>query len=272
MPCSAEQNIEAVMKRYLALCWDLTRRDFLVRYQGTVLGVCWPLAYSLLNLLIFAFAFALVLRVRWPAAANGTTQIPSILMIFCGLIPYFFIAEVVVRAPTVIVGSPNYVKKVKFPLELLPVTVVNVGLLLLVVNLFILILSARVAAGIFSASVFLFPIILLPFFLLAVGLSWLLAAIGVFFRDVAQIMPLFTQVLMFTAPVCYPREAVPNQWQALLGLNPLTYFVQALRDIALLGTGVNWPAWLTQVIVGSLVCFLGYTVFARTRYDFADLL
>lgn len=260
------------MKKYLGLCWDLTQRDFLVRYQGTALGLCWPLAYSLLNLSVFAFAFALVLRVRWPAAANGTGQIPSTLMIFCGLIPYFFISEVVIRAPMIIVGAPNYVKKVKFPLELLPVTVVNVGLLLLVVNLLILVLAARVTVGIFSASVFLFPVILLPLFLLAAGLSWLLAAIGVFFRDLAQVVPLLTQVLMFTAPVCYPREAVPNQWQAVLELNPLTYAVQALRDITLLGVGVNWPAWLAQMAVATLIFLLGYTVFARTRYDFADLL
>lgn len=253
------------------LAWDLTRRDLAQRYRGTVLGAFWPFLYGALSLLIFTYVFSVVLKVRWPVAA-GDTPASGALMIFAGLVPYLFVAEVISRAPASIVSVPNFVKKVRFPLRVLPVVVVGSAMLLSLVNAGLLVIAAGIARGGLPATAWLLPLAYLPLGLFALACAFALSSLGVFFRDLGQISPLVAQLLMFLAPVCYPLEQVPDSVRAVVDANPLTYFTGVFRGLVLQGTPLQWDAWIMQTLLWSGLLVLAAWLFRRTRPMFADLL
>jgi lipopolysaccharide transport system permease protein len=244
---------------------QLTKRDFMQRYKGTFLGILWPVLYSLLFLTIFSFVFTVVLSVRW-----GTASGSGALMIFCGLVPHLFIAEVMGRSPTVILGAANFVKKVIFPVQLLPVVAVNSAFALCIINIILLIIFS-IVDGVGSAETIVIMMMLcLPLYLFALGLGWLLSSVGVYFRDISQIAPVLTQLMMFMAPVFYPIENIPENIRTYFYLNPLTYFVEAFRD-SLHGT-FSLSGWLVATLVYALFALGSMLIFRRLRVAFGDLL
>jgi lipopolysaccharide transport system permease protein len=259
------------MKQTLWLGLLLTRREVSQRHRGTILGALWPFLNAGLLLALFTFVFSLVLKVRWSVGGEARSN-EGALMIFAGLVPYMFIAEVLTRSATCVTAVPNFVKKVRFPLALLPGVVVSSAAVFAMINALILICAAGLLWRSMPATALMLPLLFVPLVLFALGLAFLFGALGVFFRDLSQICPLLAQLAMYLAPVCYPASAVPSAFIPLMALNPLTWFVTTFRDLTLDGRPILLGDWAVQTLVCLGFALAGFAFFQRTRRSFADLL
>lgn len=261
----------ALLRSRWALLRQLLVREVLGRYRGSWLGLGWTLLTPLLMLLIYAFVFGVVLPARWPAVP-GVAELGLLgfaLTLFAGLIVFNLFAEVLGRAPTLITSQPNYVKKVVFPLALLPLAALGAALFHALVSFGVL-LAVLGLLGLWHWQALLLPLLLAPMLLALAGLAWLLAALGVFVRDTAQFMGMVTTALLFMSPIFYPLSALPPAMQPWLLLNPLTLPVEAVRAALIWGTPLPWGALGWYTLVAAAVAVLGWTFFARTRPGFAD--
>jgi lipopolysaccharide transport system permease protein len=246
---------------------QLIKRDVLLRYRGAMFGVLWIFLSPLLMLTIFAFVFGHVFQARW---AQQTGGVPFSILLYAGLIAFNIFAETVSRAPTAVRGYPSYVKKIIFPLEILPLVPLGASLVHAVFNLLLLI-SALAWTGNLHPAIVLFPVLLAPLILFSLGLSWFLAAWGVFIKDMTQIVPVFVQMLLFLSPVFYPIQAVPEKLQPIYLHNPLGAVIEACRA-AVIGTPVPWAAWGLALLLSVVVLMLSYAFFQHSREEFADVL
>lgn len=259
--------ITAHLYRQRYLLGQLIKRDVLLRYRGAYFGLLWIFLNPLIMLAIFSFVFGQIFLARWPDQAGG---IPFALNLYCGLIAFNIFAETVGRAPAAVRGHPSYVKKIIFPVEILPIVPLGAALTHAGFNLLIL-LAALAWTGHLNAGVILFPVLLLPLLLTALGLAWFLAAWGVFIKDMSQIVPVFVQMLMFLSPIFYPAQAVPASLRPLFEHNPLGAVIEALRA-ALAGIAINWASWSAALSLALVACLLGYAFFQHSRDEFADAL
>ena len=259
--------IAAGLARNRYLLGQLVRRDVLLRYRGAMFGVLWIFLSPLLMLAIFAFVFGHVFQARWPEQREG---LPFWLILYCGLIVFNVFGETVARAPAAVRSFPSYVKKIIFPVDILPLVPLGAALTHAAFNL--LILAAALAfTGNLSAGILLFPLLLLPVVLLGIGASWFLAAWGVFIKDMSQIVPLFVQMLLFLSPVFYPVSAVPAGLTLLYRYNPLGAVIEAARA-AMSGRPVPWAACSAALAAGIAAAILGHAFFQHSRDEFADAL
>lgn len=252
------------------LIWQFTRRDVLARYRGSLLGLGWSFLTPLLMLAVYTFVFRVIFKARWADAPVGDFEFA--LQVYAGLIVFMLFAEVVSRAPRLVLDQPNLVKKVVFPLEILPWVAVLAGLFHLALNLVALLGAAAIARGGLSPSVLALPLVLAPFVPLLLGLAWFLAALGVYVRDVGQVTTLAVSLLMFLSPVFYPVSSLPEQWQPWLRANPLTPVMEQLRHVTLDGRWPDWSQLLLELLIASAVAWAGARWFAATRKGFADVL
>ena len=249
---------------------ELVRRDIAGRYRGSALGVLWSLAAPLLLLAAFTLVFGVVFPSRWgtaPAGAKGFA-----LLLFPGILIHALLAEPFGRAPVMIASVPNYVKKVVFPLELLPVVAVATALFHALLGFVVLCLALIVLSDGIPVTAVALPLVLAPLLLVTVGVSWLFAALGVYLRDIAQITGLVTMLLMFISPVFYPVSALPPAIRPWIDLNPLTIPLESARDALIFGRWPDWSALALYAIVAGLVAWGGYWLFQRSRKGFADVL
>lgn len=253
--------------RHRYLLGQLIKRDVLLRYRGAYFGLLWIFLNPLIMLGIFSFVFGQIFQARWPAHTNG---IPFVLNLYCGLIAFNIFAEAIGRAPGAVRSYPNYVKKIIFPVEILPVVPLGAALIHAFFNSIIL-AGALAWTGNLHSSILLFPVLFIPLLLFGLGVSWFLAAWGVFIKDMSQIVPVFVQMLMFLSPVFYPVQAVPEVLRPIYTINPLSSVIEALRA-SLSATAIDWFSW-SITLVFSLVAFvLGYAFFQHNRDEFADAL
>ena len=256
--------------RNRALIGLLTAREVAGRYQGSVLGLAWSLFHPLLMLVVYTFVFSVVFRARWGLAEESKTQFA--LVLFAGLMAYTLFAEVLNRAPSLIVSNVNYVKKVVFPLEVLPWVTLGSGLFHFIVSVAVWLIAYVLLVGMPPLTVLLLPVVLVPLVLGVMGLAWLLASLGVYLRDVAQVIGVLTTTLLFLTPIFYPLEILPDNFRFWISLNPLSAIVAWTRDVLIWGREPDWIAygWFT---LGSLaVAWLGFAWFQKTRKGFADVL
>lgn len=259
--------IAAGLARHRYLLGQLVKRDVLLRYRGAMFGVLWIFLSPLLMLAIFAFVFGHIFQARWPEQREG---LPFWLILYCGLIVFNVFGETVSRASAAVRSFPSYVKKIIFPVDILPLVPLGAALVHAGFNLLIL-AAALAVTGNLSAGILLFPLLLLPVVLLAVGAAWFLAAWGVFIKDMSQIVPLFVQMLLFLSPVFYPVSAVPPGLTFLYNANPLGAVIGAARA-AVLGLPVPWAAWSASLALGFAAAILGHAFFQHSRDEFADAL
>lgn len=247
----------------------MTLRDIGGRYKGSAIGLAWSMAIPLFMLLVYTAVFGGIFKARW--GGSGSTMDFS-LQLFCGLLLHGMLAECLMRSPQKLIEHSSYVKKVVFPLEILPLTGVGGALFHAVISLLLLLITVLVVRGGLPVSVVTVPVVLLPLVLFCAGSSWFLAAITVYVRDVSQLTGLLATVLLFLSPIFYPLEMIPEQFRGLMILNPLTVPVEQLRVVVLSGHWPDWPAlaWHTAACV--LVAWLGYAWFQKTRKGFADVL
>jgi lipopolysaccharide transport system permease protein len=262
--------------RHRELLRQLTWREVTGRYRSSLLGFGWSFITPLVTLSAYTFVFGLVFRARWPQAATTAGTNGSLgsfgLTLFAGLIAFTFFAECLTRAPGIITASPNYVKKVVFPLEVLPVSVVGSALFHAAISVIVLLIAHQILQGVVDWSAVFLPIVFVPLVLLALGTTWFFASVGVFFRDAVHTVVLVAQVLMFMTPVFYPIDAVPHAFRWILELNPLTPLVENARRVTVQGQPPDWPSLGLSFVVGSLVAVVGYAWFVSTKRAFADVI
>lgn len=253
------------------LLHQLTRRNILGRYRGSFLGLLWSFLNPLLMLLVYSFVFGVLLRQSWGDAGTGAPG-EFALGLFAGLSLFNLFTETVTRAPSLILENANYVKKVVFPLEIFPVALVGEALFHGLISFSILFLGQLLLLHGLQGTVLFLPLVLVPVLVLALGLSLLLAALGVFVRDVGYAIMVVTTILLFMSAVFYPLHVVPAAFQKYFMLNPMAVFVENTRRIVMWGQPPDWP-WLAYAAGLSLVTFcLGYTFFEATKKSFADVL
>lgn len=264
----------ALVRRLWALrglVWQFTRREIEGRYRGSLLGLLWTFVQPLTLLATYTLVFGSVFKARWPEARDGGLH-EFALALFCGLIPYNLLAECVQRAPNLVVAVPNYVRKVVFPLEVLPLASLGSALFHAAASLAVL-LAAQLAGGLgLSWTALLLPLVLLPLVFLSLGLAWFLASLGVFVRDVGHLVGLLVQVLLFATPIFYPPTALPAPLRPWLALNPLVDVVENLRRVLLWGRLPEWPALGLWLLITLLAMLLGQAWFMKSKRGFADVL
>ncbi len=256
--------------RQRTLIWQFARRDVLARYRGSLLGLGWTFLTPLMMLAVYTFVFRVVFKARWSDGTGGDFEFA--LQVYAGLIVFGLFAEVANRAPRLVLDQPNLVKKVVFPLEILPWVAVLAGLFHLVLNVVVLLAAVAIARGGLPLSTLSLPLVLASFVPMLLGLGWFLAAIGVFVRDVGQITTLLVSLLMFLSPVFYPISMLPERWQPWLRANPLTPMIEQMRRVVLEGSLPDWSQLLLNLAVGIVVAWLGARWFNATRKGFADVL
>lgn len=250
---------------------QFTRREIEGRYRSSLLGLAWSFINPLALLAVYTFVFGVVLKQRWPGtAAEGLTQFG--LVLFAGLIAFGIFSECVSRAAGLIVSTPNYVKRVVFPLELLPVSVLGSALFHAAVSLGVLLAAHLSLGGVPRLSWLLIPLVLLPIVFISLGLLWTLASLGVFIRDLTYTVTLAVQILFFVTPIFYPATAIPPSMRAVVEYSPLATVVEALRAVIFTGALDQWRSLLWSGLIGLTVMLLGYAWFMRTRRAFGDVI
>lgn len=249
---------------------QMTRREVVGRYKGSVMGLLWSFLNPVLMLVIYTFVFSVVFKARWGDGHETKSQFA--IMLFTGMIVHALFSDILNRAPTLILNNANYVKKVVFPLETLVAVVAGSALFHALVSLLVLVAAIVVLQGQLAWTVVLTPIVLAPLLVLALGTGWLVASLGVFLRDVGQVVGVLTTVLLFLSPVFFPISAIPEFLQPWMRANPLTFIIEQTRGVLILGHTPDWLGLAGYLAVASVVAWLGYAWFQKTRKGFADVL
>lgn len=245
-------------------------REVLGRYRGSVMGILWSFLNPLFMLAVYTVVFSVVFNARWGSGSDSKTEFA--LVLFAGLMMFNLFAECINRAPGLILSNVNYVKKVVFPLEIMPVVMLLSALFHGLISLGVWFLAYLVFFGLPHTTVLYLPLIVLPFVLLIIGLSWGLASLGVYLRDVSQFIGVTTTVLMFLSPIFYPATALPEHYRHLLYLNPLTPVVEQTRDVLFWGKAPDFAMLGIYWLVTAIIAWLGFAWFQKTRKGFADVL
>lgn len=250
---------------------QLVRREILGRYRGSVLGLAWSFFNPMLMLVVYTFVFSVVFNARW-GVGGEETKAQFAIVLFVGMNMFGVFAETINRAPTLITSNANYVKKVVFPLEVLAVVAVVAAMFHTFIGLIVLMLALVVSQGGVPITALSLPLVMIPLILFSLGIAWLLASLGVYVRDVAQTVGIATTVIMFLSPVFYSTSALPEPYKSLLLLNPLTFIIEQARATVIFGHWPHWPSLLFYAVGASLIAWLGYWWFQKTRTGFADVL
>ncbi|BEO03290.1 ABC transporter permease [Serratia marcescens] len=252
------------------LIYTLTKREVISRYRGSVFGLLWSFFTPILMLVVYTFVFSVVFQAKW--SEGQTSKSAFALVLFSGLIIFNLFSECVNRAPTTILANSNYVKKVIFPLEILPWVNMGAALFHFFISCSVWLVFYIFEVGIPHATILLLPFILLPLVLMVMGLSWILSSLGVYLRDVGQLVGIITMVLMFLSPIFFPISALPAEIKPLLSLNPLAVFIEQARDVMYWGRIPDFYSWVKALVSGSLIAWFGFFWFQRTRKGFADVI
>jgi lipopolysaccharide transport system permease protein len=265
-------EIAASLWRNRDLVFQLTKREVLGRYRGSLMGLGWSLFHPIIMLTIYTFVFSVVFRAKWPGLSDDRSMADFALLIFAGMIMHGIFAECINRAPGLILSNPNYVKKVVFPLEILPWVAMASAVFHAGVSVAVMLMAQVLVDAKLPWTATLFPVVLLPLLLIAVGSAWFLSSLGVFIRDIVQITGFITTILLFVSPVFFPVSAVPDQFQPWLKLNPLTFVIESTRSVLIYGRTFDWLTWTCYVMVGLTMTCAGFWWFQKTRRGFADVL
>jgi lipopolysaccharide transport system permease protein len=257
--------------RHRDLLWQMTERDTRSRYRGSAAGLFWSAINPLLMLTVYTFFFSEVFQARWGSAPRAD-RIDFALILFVGLLLHGFLSESIVRAPQLVVGQPNLVRKVVFPLEVLPLVAVGSALFHFAVGFAIWLVFHIAASGLPPATAWLLPVVLLPLAVMTLGFCWLLASLGVYLRDVTFVMPFVATVLLFASPIFYPLDALREPFHSIVRLSPLTFPVEAARRLLFEGQPPSWSALGIYAVVSLVVAYAGLVWFQGTRKGFADVL
>ncbi len=256
--------------QHRSLTLEMAKRDVLGRYREASFGLLWSLISPFLMLLIYTLAFGYVLKSRWPGTSGNIGDYAMLL--FVGLIVHGFFAECMNRAPGLIVGNPNLVKRIVFPLQVLPWMVVLSALFHAIANSIVFMLLNLAMRGEIAPTLPLLPLVLLPLAVAALGVGWLLSSLSVFLRDIAQVTGVAATALLFLSSAIVPVDTLPAKYQLVFRLNPLTFIIDQAREVAFWGRLPDWSGLGLYLAGALLFAYAGYAVFQKTRPGFADVI
>ena len=258
------------LRRHYALVTQMTKRDVIGRYRGSFIGLFWSFFNPLLMLGVYTFVFGFIFKSRWTGQSAGQFEFAVIL--FAGLNINSMFAECANRAPTLIIENRNFVKKIVFPLETLSWSTLGSALFHLLISTLVLLGFSLLIRGFIPWTAVFFPVVVAAFVPFVAGLIWFLGALGVFLRDLKHAIGIITAMLMFLAPIFYPKELIPEQYRDLLYLNPLTTIVEASRDVLIWGRMPDWGMLGAYTIAACLFAWVSFSWFERARKGFPDVL
>lgn len=269
-PVSPRSMVKSIVGQW-HLIHQMAKREIQSKYKGSSLGLLWSIITPMVMLTIYTFLFSVVFKAKWNVGQNES-KYEFAIVLFAGLLTHAFLAEVLNKSPSLITSNVNYVKKVVFPLEIMAIVNILVCMFNTVISIAVLLVAiALVKHSIPLTAVFL-PFVLLPLVVLASGLSWLLASLGVYIRDIGQSITIVTTILTFLSPIFYPVSAVPEILRPWLMLNPLTFIIEQVRNVMIWGTMPDFQGLLIYLVCSIFVCWGGYLWFQKTRKGFADVL
>lgn len=257
--------------KYRNLIGTMAYRDIIGRYRGSVIGLAWSFFNPLLMLTIYTFVFSVVFKAKWNSDLGGG-QGEFAVILFAGMIVFNLFSECISRAPTLILSNANYVKKIVFPLEILPWVVLGNAMFHGAISIFVLCVAQLLVFHAIPLTFLLLPVIMAPFLFGIIGVCWILAAVGAYLRDLSQIIGVLITVLMFTSPLFFPLSALPEHLQPFLMLNPLSYFIEETRAIVLFGKLPSFNGLLIAYVASFITAFIGYAFFQKVRKGFADVI
>ena len=237
-----------------------------------MLGLAWSFFSPLLMLAIYTFVFSVVFKSSWTGSGSNSSTTEFALLVFVGMIVHGLFSEVLTRAPGIILINVNYVKKVIFPLEILPAVALGAALFHCLVSLVVLLAAFLLFNGYVQWTIFFVPIVFLPLVILTLGCAWILGSLGVFLRDIGQMMGLVTTVLMFLSPVFFPVTSLPEAYRPWMMANPLTFIIEQSRDVLIWGNVPDWRGLGLYTLAASFIAWGGYAWFQKTRNGFSDVL
>lgn len=256
-------------KRFTFVTGQMIRRDIAQRYRGSVGGLFWAMVQPLLMLVVYTLVFGSVLKVKWPGV-EGTLDYALIL--FIGLVPYMFVSESLSRAPALIVNNANLVKKVVFPLHVLPLMSVTTAAIHALIALIVWAVFFACVKAAVPWTVVVLPAMWLPLIVATLGVSWAFAALGTYFRDLIHAIGPITLALMFLSPIFYSMEMAPEPLKPFLGINPMTFAIEAARNLMFHSQWPSAVAYSSQLLGSLVVAALGFMLFQRSRPGFVDAL
>lgn len=262
----------ASLWRSRTLVRQLVRSDVLGRYKGSLMGIAWSFFNPLLMLTIYTFVFSIVFNSRWAMPGLANNRFAFALVLFVGLIFHGLLSECISRAPGLIINNANYVKKVVFPLEVLAWVALSSAHFHALISLLVLFCAQLVIMHMLPWTVVLLPLIVVPFALMTLGITWMISATGVYLRDIAQVTGIVSSALMFLAPVFYPLSSLPEEYRSWLYLNPLTFPIEQARSVLINAELPDWVGLGWYALVSILVACMGFWCFQRARRGFSDVL
>lgn len=254
------------------LIYQMTKRDILSKYKGSAVGVLWSLINPILMLVIYTLVFSVIFKARWGNSAVDEPKTQFAVILFVGLIVHAFLAECLVRAPNLILQYSNYVKKVVFPLEILPIVTVLAAVFQSIISFMVLIAAFFLFNGYLHWTIVFAPFVFLPLIILTLGLVWLISSLGVYIRDIGQSIGIIVTVLMFLSPVFYPLSALPPAMQHVVLLNPLTYIIEQSRAVIVWGQLPDFVGLGIYSLISLFITLMCYVWFQKTRKGFADVI
>lgn len=252
-----------------SLIISLTKREIVGRYKGSFMGMLWPFITPLMMLLVYTFVFGEIFNARWHMEVESNGQFS--LLLFAGLIIFNLYAEVINRAPLLVLSNVNYVKKVIFPLEIMPVVSVFSAVFHAVVSLVIWLCVYLYFFGLPQLTIIYIPLVIIPFVFMLTGFSLFLAAFGTYVRDIVQVVGVMTSALMFLSPVFFPLDSLPESFQSIVRFNPLTVPIEQLRVVMFWGNAPDWSKLLPYSLSSLVIVYAGYIFFQKVRKGFADV-
>ena len=251
---------------------QMTKREVVGRYKGSAFGLAWSLFNPVFMLAVYTFVFSEIFKSRWGGAGGDDSKTQFAVVLFVGMIVLNLFCEVLNRAPNLILSNVSYVKKVVFPIEILPIIAIGAALFHSLISLSVLLAAFLLFNGFVYWTAALAPLVLIPLVILTAGFAWMLASLGVFLRDVGQTIGIITTVLMFLSPVFYPVAAVPASFRPFIMANPLTFIIEQARAVLIWGQTPDWSGLGIYTVAAIAVAWLGYFWFQKTRKGFADVL
>ncbi len=267
-------SLLSIFKSFLThrqLIRQLVWREVIGRYRGSIMGLLWSFINPVLMLAVYTFVFSVVFKAKWGVETDDN-KIGFAIILFVGIIVHGLLAEVLNRAPSLILTNVNYVKKVIFPLEILPIVSLFSALFHAGISLIVLLLVTIMLNGQFFWTIFLIPIVLLPLAVLILGFAWMLSSLGVYIRDISQVIGVLTTILLFLSPVFFPLSALPEEYHSVILANPLTFIIEQARRVLIFGDMPNWFGLGIYFVIAMITAWLGYFWFQKTRKGFSDVL
>jgi lipopolysaccharide transport system permease protein len=254
-------------KRYLIS--QLVKREVLLKYRGSFMGIGWSFLHPMLLLATYTLVFGKTFGGHW--AQSSSNETPYVLFVFCGLVVFGLFSEVASIAPRYIFGYSSYVKKIIFPSEILPLVLFLSACIHACISLLILSLSVLLFGHLYWSAL-LIPIVLFPFLLFILGISWFLSAIGVFVRDMVHLVPTLVQITLFISPVFYPVNIMPDYLHWIFLINPISNTIENIRLVLLLGSHPEWTWLAASYVIGFFTLLIGYRFFSNSKEEFADVI